>query len=210
MSDNFILKDVVEFLHNILCYLNPFDENFILKKIIQGLADILNFLNPNSEYFIGKVIVDLLKDALNFLFVPSEDRINALVNSAKSKFDFVETIKTSVNSMQDLLNSSGNSAVLTVRIKPTKYTEETTVKILDFSWYAPFKQYGDVVITGFVYAMFIWRIFTHLPNIISGAGGAYNDVPAMLSDLDVYNRFGFGRSSSTARHQDRNGGIYRK
>lgn len=169
------------------------------------LADILSFLNPKSDNFIGKVIVDLFKDLFNALFIPSEDRINALVNSAKSKFDFVETIKTAVNSMQDLLNSSGNSVLLTVKIKPTKYTEETTVKILDFSWYAPFKKYGDLVITGFVYAMFIWRIFTHLPSIISGAGGAYNDVPAMLTDLEAYNRFGFGRSSSTARHQNKNG-----
>ena len=211
MSDNFILKDVVEFLHNILSYLNPFDENFILKKIIQGLADILNFLNPNSEYFIGKVIVDLLKDALNFLFVPSEDRINALVNSVKSKFNFVESIKITMNSMMDLINSYGGSASLSVTLKPTKYTEETTVRILDFSWYAQFKPYGDLVITGFVYALYLWRLFTHLPSIIAGAGGAYNDVPAMLTDLDVYSKFGNGRPSSTTKHiNHENGGTYRR
>lgn len=211
MSDNFILKDVVEFLHNILSYLNPFDENFILKKIIQGLADILNFLNPNSDKFIGKVIVDLFKDLFNFLFVPSEDRINALVNSVKSKFNFVESIKIAMNSMMDLINSYGGSASLSVTLKPTKYTEETTVRILDFSWYAQFKPYGDLVITGFVYAMYLWRLFTHLPSIIAGVGGAYNDVPAMLTDLDVYSKFGNGRPSSTTKHiNHENGGTYRR
>ena len=58
-------------------------DNFILKKIVQGLADILSFLNPNSDKFIGKVIVDLFRDLFNLLFVPSEERVTAITNTVQ-------------------------------------------------------------------------------------------------------------------------------
>ena len=88
-------------------------DNFILKKIVQGLADILSFLNPNSDKFIGKVIVDLFRDLFNLLFVPSEERVTAITNTVQSRFSFVESIKTAVNSLNDLLKSSGNAPVIT-------------------------------------------------------------------------------------------------
>lgn len=194
-----------------MSYLNPFSDKFILKDLLSGIGNILSFLNPFSDNFFGKKLVELLQDLLNFLFVPSEERINGLVNSVKCKFDFIESIKIAINSMNDLINSCGNSAVLSININATKYTEAANVTILDLSWYAPFKPYGDLIITGFVYAMFLFRLFARLPDIISGAGSTYNDVTAQVSDIDAYNRFGFGRSSSTIRRQDsKNGGIYRK
>lgn len=182
-----------------------------MKNVIDGISNILSYINPFSDNFFGKKIIELLKDALSFLFIPSEERVNGLVDSVKCKFSFIDSVKSSITDVQSVLSGAQEAPSLTVHIKSTKYTEEQDVKIIDLSWYAPYKNYGDMILTGFIYAMFFWRIFTHLPNIISGAGGAYNDVPAMLDDLVAYNRFGFGRSSSTIRHQDnKNGGTYRK
>ena len=79
-------------------------------------------------------------------------------------------------------------------IGPTKYTQQQTVKVIDFSWYAPFKTYGDLIITGFVYAFFLWRIFINLPNIIHGLGGVV-DSNQMLGDFEAYKETGFGRSN---------------
>lgn len=152
-------------------WLNPLSDNFILTKIIQGLADILSFLNPNSDKFIGKVIVDLFKDLFNILFVPSEERVTAITNTVQSKFAFVENIKTAVNSLNDLLNSTGNAPVITVNVGKTKYTGETNVKVIDMSWYKPFKPYGDLVVTGFAYALYIWHLFINLTGIIMGSPG---------------------------------------
>lgn len=146
-------------------------DNFILKKIVQGLADILSFLNPNSDKFIGKVIVDLFKDLFNLLFVPSEERVTAITNTVQSRFSFVESIKTAVNSLNDLLKSSGNAPVITVNVGKTKYTGETNVKVIDMSWYKPFKTYGDLVVTGFAYALYIWHLFINLTGIIMGSPG---------------------------------------
>ena len=79
-------------------------------------------------------------------------------------------------------------------IGATKYTEQQTVKVIDFSWYSPYKSYGDLIITGFVYAFFLWRLFINLPNIIHGLGGVV-DSNQMLGDIEAYKETGFGRSN---------------
>ena len=107
---------------------------------------------------------------MKFLFVPSEERITALTTVVSSKFDFIDSIKLATNSLLDIINNVGNSPKLDIELGATKYTEETNITI-DFSWYAPFKKYGDLVITGFVYATYLWRLFIKLPGIISGNAG---------------------------------------
>ena len=57
-------------------------------------------------------------------------------------------------------------------LKETKYTEAQNVVVFDLSWYAPYKTYGDLLITGFIYLMFLWRLFIKLPNIINGIGSS--------------------------------------
>lgn len=165
-------------------WLNPLSDNFILTKIIQGLADILSFLNPNSDKFIGKVIVDLFKDLFNVLFVPSEERVTAITNTVQSKFAFVENIKTAVNSLNDLLNSTGNAPVITVNVGSTKYTGEANIKVIDMSWYAPFKPYGDLVVTGFAYAFFVWQLFLNITGIINGASGTIYTTGYTVNTVD--------------------------
>lgn len=56
------------------------------------------------------------------------------------------------------------------------------------SWYAPYKAYGDLIITGFVYVFFIWRIFIKLPGIISGTSG----VAENLYNIDNFEKKGGG------------------
>ena len=193
------LATTIENITQILSYLNPLSDNFILK-------DLLDWLNPFSENFFVYKLIELLGDLLEFLFVPSEDVINGLVDSVKSKFSFIDTINTSVVNIEDVLQGATPAPTLTVHVNSTEFTKEQELKILDLSWYVQFKKYGDMILTGFIYAFFFWRIYIALPNIISGAGGAINDIPAQVSDIEAYRRFGFGRASST----NRRGGNQRK
>ena len=144
----------MSFLGGILDYLNPFSDNFILKLIIQGIGNILSYINPFSDNFFGKKLVELFGDLLEFLFVPSEERITAIQNTVSSKFAFVDSIKTAVNSIQDMINNVGNSPKFTLNLKATKYTQASNYVILDLSWYAPYKAYGDLILTGFIYVFF--------------------------------------------------------
>lgn len=186
------MATTIENITQILGYLNPLSEDFILK-------DLLDWLNPFSENFFVYKLIELLGDLLELLFVPSEDVINGLVDSVKSKFSFIDTIKDSVVDIEDVLEGAESAPTLTIHVNSTDYTKEQDIQILDISWYVQFKKYGDMILTGFIYAFFFWRIYISLPNIISGAGGSLNDVPAQVSDIEAYRRFGFGRSTSTTR-----------
>ncbi len=60
-----------------------------------------------------------------------------------------------------------------------------TYTIIDLSWYAPYKQYGDAVITMFCYLGFIWHVFTKLASIISGVDTSYARVETPINTLNT-------------------------
>ena len=173
--ENFILKDVVKFLGDMLSYINPFSENFILKGVLQFLGDMLSYINPFSENFFGKKLVELIGDLLKLLFVPSEESINNLVDTVKSKFRFVDTISNTSKLVEDMFKDKSTLPKLTLTLNNNKwYSGEITV--IDLSWYAPYKSYGDTIISAFIYVFFLWRIFIKLPGIVSGSAGGVSDI----------------------------------
>lgn len=164
-SDTFFLK-------KLFSWLNPTSDDFILKKLWEFFKTLISYIDPTSDDFFGKKLIELFQDLFKFIFVPSQERIDAIVNTVKAKFEFVDSIKTAINSVKDILNNLGNAPKITLNLKATKYTEAQNTVVFDLSWYAPYKTYGDLVITGFVYLMFIWRLFVTLPNIVNGVGGS--------------------------------------
>lgn len=199
-SENFFLKDFFEFIAEALSYINPFDENFILLPLWDYFVELISYINPFSENFFVYKLIDLLGELLKFLFVPSEDSINNLVDSVKSHFRFVDTIKNTITVINDMFENTEALPKITITLKDNKwYSGQITV--MDLSWYSPYKQFGDLIISAFIYVFFLWRIFINLPNIISGTGGGINDVSIASSDIEAYRRFGFGRRSTLTRTQ---------
>lgn len=186
------LSSIGEFLGNILSFLNPFDENFILKPIIEVLGNLLDFLNPFSENFFVYKLIELLGDLLKWLFVPSEERLQAIPNTIKSKFAFIDSIITAVNSLKDIINNIGNAPSITVNLNATKYTNAMNMKVIDMSFYQPFKAHGDLIITGFFYSFYLWRLFVNISNILNGVPNLY-DASAQVTDIQAYSKFGFER-----------------
>lgn len=111
---------------------------------------------------------------MQWLFIPSEERLTALSNSVTSKFDFVDSIKYSVSALQNIINNVGNAPKLVINLDHELYSGPVT--IIDLNWYSRYKSWGDLILTGFIYAMFLWRLFIKLPSIISGTGGAVETV----------------------------------
>ena len=171
-SDQFIFKILFENVSGLFDAFNIDSSNFIFSGFFENVKNIVSFLNPASENFFVYKLIDLLKEALKFLFVPSEERINAIIETVKVKFSFVDSVITAVNSVKDIVNNLGVAPKITLNLKETKYTEAQNVVVFDLSWYAPYKTYGDLVITGFIYLMFLWRLFIKAPNIINGIGSS--------------------------------------
>ena len=181
-SDNFFLKGFLSSFGNLLYSLNPFSENFFLKGFLSSFGNLLDWLNPFSENFFVYKLIELLKEALSFLFVPSEDSINSLVDSVKSHFAFIDTISNTANSIKDMFSGTDTLPVIKVSLPQNSwYNGEVTV--LDLNWYSTYKSYGDVIISAFIYAFFLWRMFIKLPSIISGTGGAIEDLPTQVKDI---------------------------
>lgn len=111
-----------------------------------------------------------------FLFVPQEQSINSLIEVVTSKFRFIDSIKIAISSFQDTISNIGGAPVMHLTLDETKYTEKQEVAVIDMRWYAPFKSYGDVILTGFIYAFFLWRLFIRLPSTIHGIGGITPDI----------------------------------
>ena len=109
---------------------------------------------------------------MQYLFIPSQARLNAIHTAVTNKFGFVDTIRNTITSIQGLMNNMESDTRMTYSVQSRYYTGD--IDIVNLSWYTPFKPYGDIVITGFCYLFFIWRLFIHVPNTINGLGGEIN------------------------------------
>lgn len=118
---------------------------------------------------------------MKFLFVPSEDSINSLVNSVKDKFRFIDTIINTVSVIKDMFSNNENLPKMTLTLPENKWVNGQIV-VIDFSWYAPYKQYGDTIISAFIYIFFIWRIYIKLSGFISGASGSIDTLTSINND----------------------------
>lgn len=113
---------------------------------------------------------------LEEVFIPNEEKMEEIVTKVREKFEFIEGIKTSITDLEDILSGLEPAPSLSINIGETKYTNARTVKIIDLSWYAPFKGIGDAVLTGFIYISFLWSLFIHAPGFFSGASGAVDTI----------------------------------
>ena len=161
-GENFILKGVLEALQVI----NPLSDNFIFRDFFKNVIDILDYINPFSENFFGKKIIELLSDLLSNLFIPKEESFTKFETIFKEKLSFVDSIKLAINSIKNMFNDVNSLPKFTIDINSKYYEGELTV--IDLSWYAQYKAYGDLVITGFCYVFFFWRLWCHLPSILHG------------------------------------------
>ena len=164
--------------------MNPSSDDFILKDTIDVINNILDFLNPFSENFFVYKLIELLGNLFNDLFIPSQERLTAISDTVNSKFSFITSIKEAINEMQNIFNNLGTSPKLEIEVGSTKWTEKQKLTIIDLSFYKPFKPIGDLMITGFCYLAFVWRILLKLPSIINGTSGGVGGIVEIGNVID--------------------------
>ncbi len=135
----------------------------------------MSYINPFSENFFGHKLIDLFKNLFNTLFIPNQENLQSKVNTLKAKFGFIDTINNIISNVFNIVNNTDSQASLSINI-PDNRTGITNLTIIDLSWYAPYKQYGDMVITCLIYLFFIWRIYINLPNILGGVSSLSTDI----------------------------------
>lgn len=139
-----------------------------IETIVGAFETILDWLNPKSDNFIFIKIIRMIEE----VFVPSPTLLDELFEQVNEKLAFVDTINSVITSIKETISGLRPAPSLSINIGETKYNEGRKVKIIDLSWYEPFKPLGDIILTGFIYVKFIWSLFIHLPSTLSAAGGS--------------------------------------
>ena len=138
-----------------------------LISIGASLADILEWIKT-----LPGTIVDGISTVLTDIFVPAEDYVTTKVEALRAKFNWIDPILGFGDLILAELTST-SPPVLYVHLGDAEgsYNYGGTVKFLDMSWYARYKSQGDAIVSGFLWALFAWRMFIKLPGIISGVAG---------------------------------------
>lgn len=139
-----------------------------LKSLGATIADILEWLLS-----LPGILVDAIVEALTAVFVPSDAFIESKVEALRLKFDWIDPLLVYVGNFTGELTGP-TPPVIYIHLGDAEgsLSYGGTVAFLDMRWYSRYKATGDAIISGFLWAIFIWRMFMRLPGIINGATGA--------------------------------------
>lgn len=140
-------------------------------------------LNPSYDITVANdftglegIISRAVQGVLTDVFVPNEVATLEKVGEMQEYFKFKDDVITAVDDLKTMLFGITPSPILKIPIGKTtskKYNYGTgNYIVIDVSWYAPYKQFGDKVILAIAWALFLWRLFLKLPGIISGTEGS--------------------------------------
>ena len=91
---------------------------------------------------------------------------------------------------EDGAAASSGAPIITVDLSAANskygYVYGGSVEVLDLSWYAPYKERVDSLVSGFLWLLFLWGLFKSAPAILGGVGLAQN----RLEDIDAHKKGG--------------------
>ena len=148
-----------------------------------AVPDVNVTLNPDYDITVrndftglGDIISSAVASVLSDCFVPDEAATLDKFSDMQDFFRFRDDITAAVADLEEMLFGITPSPILKIPIgKPTsrKYDYGTgSYIIIDISWYAQYKQFGDKVVLAIAWALFLWRLYIKLPGIISGTEGS--------------------------------------
>lgn len=123
------------------------------------------------------------------LFVPSDEFLDEIGEDIHERFSGIFSIIDYVKKVIDfLMTCSGEKAPsFTVNLgkSASYYLGDSTVTI-DFSWYEPYKPTVDLLFTAIIWAGFLWRMYSRIPEILNGVGMAVS-LPFRVEYYEVKN-----------------------
>lgn len=150
-----------------------------LLSIITFVGDILGKVKDIVKHMLELPIkfAEMLRNLFEELFVPSENYFDKHLQNIRDSFPIVNDVMEIMSSVKGFVNGlSGNTppvVTLNLGAATNKYGYGGgTVRILDMSWYAPYKRSADLIISSLMWLCFAWRLFHRVPSILNGASSA--------------------------------------
>lgn len=126
-----------------------------------------------------KALPETIGNAVKSAFEPDPELVTEITTTFTDKFGWLETIHQLGLDLCGLKPGS-EPPVIFIHLEDAtgKYNYGGTEKALDMSWYEPYKEDVDNIISGFMWLAFLWLVFKRAADIINGAG--------MVSDYEFY------------------------
>lgn len=138
-----------------------------LKSLGASIADILEWLLT-----LPGILVDAITEALTAVFVPAEGYMDTKVEALRANFPLFDSVIGSAKQLRSLFNFATTPPIIYIDLgASTSWAMGGRTVFIDMSWYAEYKPTMDLVISVFLWLLFLWRIFLALPGIISGTSG---------------------------------------
>lgn len=123
----------------------------IVDGIVSGITDFLRDLFvPDEEYFSSKF--DLLNDEFAFMgdIIEIGEVFTGIFSRSTMSDPEPPVLYVDLGAAENGVNYGGK------------------VKVLDLSWYAPYKADVDLLVSSILWCFFGWRLFVYAPNFFSG------------------------------------------
>ena len=154
----------------------------VILPAIRSIPDAISDLGTSLQA-LGNSIIDKIaevgaqtKAAIESLVVPDEDYLSDKIAALCEEFAFADSIVRTTQQFGNMLAGvTTEPPVIYIDLGSTRgsYDIGGVVPFLDLRWYAAYKPTVDAIISAFLWACFIWRMFLKLPGIINGAAGDF-------------------------------------
>ena len=120
-------------------------------------------------------IPDLILDGLTSLFVPSSGYFEDKLAPIKAKFSWYTDVVDAFSVIKTSIASASSSDVpsLTLDLSDSDFYGadiSSAGESLVLSWMVEYRSVIRGFLTAFMWLFFLWRVYCHLPSIISGSG----------------------------------------
>lgn len=144
--------------------------------VITGLQTIGNTITTAWEDAVAAILA-----GIQSIFVPKEDFLTVKVEALRAEFEFADAIITTGEFIGGSLSGLGTEPpVIYLNLADNRgpYDMGGEVPFIDMRWYAEYKPTADILLSALLWIFFCWRVFVHLPGIISGTAGNFESVMA--------------------------------
>lgn len=188
-------------------YVADIKEDFTkLKELLTSFpamsAAVSNFLE-DPFYYIKKGIEKGFKDSfLGLLILPSDKFMKEFGEDLRKDFSgifsIIEEVKKMINWMAN--SSRAKAPKFTINLgESASYDLGNTSVTIDFSWYDAYKPTVDLLFAAIIWAGFLWRMYSRIPEILNGMGMVVV-MPYQIQHMDMErDRKDLARSRSDAR-----------
>lgn len=132
---------------------------------------------------LPQLVANKFQELFTLLFVPGPDYFDNIKVKFQEKFTFVQSIKNVATIIYEFFRDTDftKPPVITVHLSQAKGSLNfgESAKILDMSWYAPYKPSVDVIISSIMLVAFGFRMYFRLHTVITGATAGANIVSSV-------------------------------